>query len=42
MLEEDLKLVGYSAVVGCVFPSVSRDQKTFVFRYCQTLQMKAV
>ena len=27
MLEEDLNLVGYSAVVGCVFPSVSKDHK---------------
>ena len=42
MLDEDLKLVGYSAVVGCVFPSVSKDHKAFLFRDCQTLQMKAL
>jgi hypothetical protein len=32
MLEEDLNLVGYSAIVICVVPSDSRDQNAFVFR----------
>ncbi len=37
MLEGDLNLVGYSAVVGCAVTGVSKDHNAFVFRDCQTL-----
>jgi len=37
MLAEDLNLVGYSAIVGCVGPSYSRDQNAFMLRDYLTL-----
>ena len=37
MLEEDLNLVGYSAIVSCVVPRVSNDNHAFEFRDCLTL-----
>jgi hypothetical protein len=37
MLDEDLNLVGYSAVVIYVVTSGSRDPNAFVFRDCLTL-----
>jgi hypothetical protein len=37
MLEEDLNLVGYSAIVSYVIPSISNYYHAFRFRDCLTL-----